>query len=100
MRPLKNGETHQRAEVRFDDIAGCLRTPAGGSSRQIVITVEGTAIRSRLLAVGEGARLMGLPSRYKLPANYYEAFTVLGDGLVVPLVRFLSTQLLLRLVSA
>jgi DNA (cytosine-5)-methyltransferase 1 len=23
----------QRAEIRFDDVAGCLRTPAGGSSR-------------------------------------------------------------------
>lgn len=26
----------QRAEVRFDDVAGCLRTPAGGSSRQVI----------------------------------------------------------------
>src|SRR5690606_7558865 len=24
-----NGEKMQRAEIRFDDIAGCLRTPAG-----------------------------------------------------------------------
>ena len=27
------GEKKTRAEVRFDEVAGCLRTPAGGSSR-------------------------------------------------------------------
>ena len=26
----ENGVKVQRAEVRFDDVAGCLRTPAGG----------------------------------------------------------------------
>jgi DNA (cytosine-5)-methyltransferase 1 len=30
-RPDENGIKRQR-EVRFDDVAGCLRTPAGGSS--------------------------------------------------------------------
>ena len=37
----RDGGKLQRAEVRFDDIAGCLRTPAGGSSRQSIILVEG-----------------------------------------------------------
>ncbi len=40
-RPDENGIKRQRAEVRFDDVAGCLRTPAGGSSRQIILVVEG-----------------------------------------------------------
>ena len=44
------GEKVQRAEVRFDDLAGCLRTPAGGSSRQTIIMVENRKIRSRLLS--------------------------------------------------
>ena len=35
----------QRAEVRFDGISGCLRTPAGGSSRQTILVVEGDSIR-------------------------------------------------------
>ena len=30
-RPDENGTKRQRVEVRFDEIAGCLRTPAGGS---------------------------------------------------------------------
>src|SRR5262249_41989427 len=37
-RRTRNGR--QRAEVRFDGIAGCLRTPAGGSSRQTVLVVD------------------------------------------------------------
>ena len=49
-RPDENGTKRQRAEVRFDDIAGCLRTPAGGSSRQTILVVEGKTVRSRLLS--------------------------------------------------
>jgi DNA (cytosine-5)-methyltransferase 1 len=63
----------QRVEIRFDDIAGCLRTPGGGSSRQTVMIVEGDSIRSRLLSPREAARLMGLPDEYVLPGNYNEA---------------------------
>jgi len=32
----ENGVKVQRSEVRFDDVSGCLRTPAGGSSRQVI----------------------------------------------------------------
>lgn len=34
-RPDGNGGKVQRAEVRFDNIAGCLRTPTGGSSSAV-----------------------------------------------------------------
>ena len=34
-RPDENGIKRQRAEVRFDDVGGCLRTPLGDSSRQV-----------------------------------------------------------------
>lgn len=85
-----NGEKAQRAEVRFDGIAGCLRTPAGGSSRQSILVVEGDKIRSRLLSPREAARLMGLPDTYKLPENYNDAYHIAGDGVVVPVVRHLA----------
>jgi DNA (cytosine-5)-methyltransferase 1 len=39
MRTDGAGNKVQRAEVRFDDVAGCLRTPAGGSSRQFLMVV-------------------------------------------------------------
>lgn len=88
---MRNGL--QRAEVRFD-VAGCLRTPVGGSSRQTIIIVEGDKIRSRLLSPREAARLMGLPENYQLPENYNEAYHLSGDGLVIPVVRFLANSIL------
>jgi DNA (cytosine-5)-methyltransferase 1 len=90
----ENGKRAQRAEIRFDDLAGCLRTPVGGSSRQFIMTVEGNNVRSRLLSPREAARLMGLPDSYKLPENYNEAYHLSGDGVVVPVVSFLATHLL------
>jgi DNA (cytosine-5)-methyltransferase 1 len=56
--------------------------------------VEGSKVRSRLLAPREAARLMGLPESYKLPERYNEAYHLVGDGLVVPVVRFLAANIL------
>ena len=84
----------QRAEVRFDNIAGCLRTPAGGSSRQLLLFVKGNDIRSRLLSPREAVRLMGLRDDYILPENYNAAYHLAGDGVVVPVVRYLADHLL------
>lgn len=89
----ENGRKVQRAEVRFDDIAGCLRTPAGGSSRQLILVVQGNTVKSRLISSRETARLMGLPDEYKLPENYNEAYHLTGDGVVVPVVRHLAQQI-------
>ena len=90
----EDGNRAQRAEIRFDDVAGCLRTPVGGSSRQSIMIVEGEKVRTRLLSPREAARLMGLPERYKLPENYNEAYHLAGDGVVVPVVRFLANRIL------
>lgn len=87
------GRKVQRAEVRFDDVAGCLRTPAGGSSRQVILVVEGRKVRSRLISTRETARLMGLGDDYVLPANYNEAYHLTGDGVVVPVVRHLAQEI-------
>ena len=87
----------QRAEVRFDGVAGCLRTPQGGSSRQIVLILDNGRIRSRLLSPREAARLMGVPDEYWLPLRYNNAYRAIGDGVAVPVVRWLSEQLLVHL---
>lgn len=92
-RANENGSKVQRAEVRFDDISGCLRTPAGGSSRQVVIFVEGDSVKARLISGRETARLMGLPDNYILPENYNEAYHLTGDGVVVPVVRHLAKHI-------
>ena len=93
-RPDEHGIKRQRAEVRFDGIAGCLRTPAGGSSRQAIVIVEKDSTRSRLLSPREAARLMGLDDSYILPERYNDAYHVSGDGVCVPVVRYIAEQLL------
>ena len=90
----------QRAEVRFDEVSGCLRTPAGGSSRQTVLIVEGGRVRSRLLSPREAARLMGVPDRYPLPKRYNEAYHLFGDGVAVPVVSWIEKHLLRPLARA
>jgi DNA (cytosine-5)-methyltransferase 1 len=93
-RPDENGIKRQRAEVRFDDVAGCLRTPAGGSSRQVILVVEGKTVRSRLLSPREAARLMGLDDDYVLPDRYNHAYHICGDGVCVPVVRHIAEHVL------
>lgn len=96
----KTGEKQQRAEARFDGTAGCLRTPAGGSSRQILLTVEKDEIKSRLLSPREAARLMGVPENYPLPKRLNEALHLFGDGVAVPVAAWLSRNLLIPLARA
>jgi DNA (cytosine-5)-methyltransferase 1 len=95
-----DGVKRQRAEVRFDGVAGCLRTPAGGSSRQTVVVVNGDWVRSRLLSSRETARLMGLVDDYKLPARYNDAYHVTGDGVCPPVVRHLAEWALEPVISS
>ncbi len=95
----EHGIKVQRAEIRFDEIAGCLRTPAGGSSRQLIMVVEGAKIRSRLISTRETARLMGLRDSYILPDRYNEAYHLTGDGVAVPVVRYIAKHLFEKLLS-
>jgi DNA (cytosine-5)-methyltransferase 1 len=94
------GKKVQRAEVRFDDVAGCLRTPAGGSSRQVILVVEGYRVRSRLVSARETARLMGLGDNYVLPRRYNDAYHLTGDGVAVPVVRHLAKHIFEPLTAA
>jgi DNA (cytosine-5)-methyltransferase 1 len=94
------GKKLQRVEARFDGMAGCLRTPAGGSSLQRLLFVDGEEVRSRRLSPREAARLMGVPDDYDLPSGYNDAMRLLGDGVAVPVVAFLVRHLLAPLVAA
>ena len=96
----EDGVRVQRAELRLDGLAGCLRTPGGGSSRQFLLIAEKGRIRSRLLTAREGARLMGLPDHYRLPGSQSAGLKVVGDGVAVPVVRLLGEQLLEPLLTA
>ena len=100
----EQGRSQQRAEVRFDGLAGCLRTARGGSSRQTVVVIdpafEDAAVRTRLMTPREGARLMGLGDDYVLPKGAAAALTLVGDGVAVPVVAFLERHLLRQMVKA
>jgi DNA (cytosine-5)-methyltransferase 1 len=96
----EGGRRMQRAEARFDGLAGCLRTPAGGSSRQFVLVAEAGKVRARLLTAREAARLMGLGDDYLLPPSASAGLHVSGDGVCVPAVRHLAEHLLEPLLGA
>ena len=91
---VENGVKVQRLEIRLDGLAGCLRTPAGGSSRQFVVVCQAGQIRVRRLTGREAARLMGLPDSYRLPTGEMAALKLMGDAVAVPVVRALADQIL------
>lgn len=97
---IENGKRVQRAEIRYDGLAGCLRTPAGGSSKQLLIVTENGRARLRPVLAREAARLMGLPDSYRLPKSETNALKVMGDGVSVPVVRWLGINLLAPLTGA
>ncbi len=94
----RNGK--QVLELRFDNLSGCLRTPQGGSSRQVIVIKENGKLQSRLLTIREAARLMGAPETYKIPGSYNDGYKAMGDAVAVPVVRWLAEHLLLPLVKA
>ena len=90
----------QVLELRCDDIAGCLRTPAGGSSRQYLIRKTRESVRARLLTVREVARLMGASDDFELPGSYNDGYYAMGDAVAVPVARYLANRILRPLVEA
>jgi DNA (cytosine-5)-methyltransferase 1 len=97
----KRTRSHKQVlELRFDGVAGCLRTPKGGSSRQALVLKRGTKLATRLLTVRETARLMGAPESFLLPGTYNDGYTAMGDAVAVPVARYLGKHLLAPLLKA
>lgn len=90
----------QVLELRFDGVAGCLRTPKGGSSRQFLVIKDNGSFRTRLLTIREAAALMGAPKDYKLPGAYNDGYRAMGDAVAVPVSRYLAENLLSPLAHA
>lgn len=90
----------QVLELRFDGVAGCLRTAEGGSSRQVIVLKRGDHYDTRLLTVRETARLMGAPDTYKIPGSYNDGYTAMGDAVAMPVARYLGKYLLAPLWKA
>jgi DNA (cytosine-5)-methyltransferase 1 len=85
---------NQRAEVRNDNIAGCLRTAVGGSGKQFLIRAGMGSIRMRTLTPREYARLQGVPERFQIIKNEVQALTGFGDAVCVPAIGWIAAHAL------
>lgn len=85
-RRVRHGKTV--GEVRDDCIAGCLRTPQGGSSVQFLIDGRWGSPRIRPLTGLEYARLQGARD-YPIQVGRRQAQLGFGDAVCVPAVRWL-----------
>ena len=85
----------QRAEVRSDDIAGCLRTAVGGSGKQFMVSVGQGSTRMRTLTTREYARLQGVPDEYPIVANSErQSLSAFGDAVCVPVISWIANEVL------
>ena len=82
------------AELRVDGIAGCLRTPRGGSSKQILVRAGNGDWGARLLTPREYARLQGVGDHYILPENDNKGYFAMGDAVCVPAIRFIADHII------
>jgi DNA (cytosine-5)-methyltransferase 1 len=81
------------AELRTDGIAGCLRTPRGGSGRQILFAAGKGQFAVRLLSPRECARLMGVDD-YTIRVSLNQALFGFGDAVCVPVIEWIGRSYL------
>lgn len=89
----------QRAEVRPDDVAGCLRTAVGGSGKQFLIKAGNGQLKMRTMTPREYARLQGVPDSYPITVNGVQALTGFGDAVCVPVITWIAQHALSPLVE-
>jgi DNA (cytosine-5)-methyltransferase 1 len=90
-RRVRNGRS--MAELRTDGVAGCLRTPRGGSGRQILFTAGKGRFAVRLLTPRECARLMGADD-FVIRTTLNQALFGFGDAVCVPVVEWIGNNYL------
>lgn len=82
-----------RAELRDDGAAGCLRTPRGGSARQILFAAGRGRYRARLLTPLECARLMGA-GEFRITGSVTRALFGFGDAVCAPAIAWIARHAL------
>ncbi len=90
-RRVRNGKS--MAELRTDGIAGCLRTPRGGSGRQILVAAGQGKFAVRLLTPRECARLMGADD-FAIKVAPNQALFGFGDAVCVPVIEWIARNYL------
>ncbi len=96
-RRMRKGKS--MAEVRTDGIAGCLRTPRGGSGRQILVKAGHGELHARLLTPRECARLMGA-DEYSITVASNQALFGFGDAVCVPAIEWIAENYFEPLINA
>jgi len=86
-------EQGSMAELRTDGIAGCLRTPRGGSGRQILFAAGKGRFAVRLLTPRECARLMGADD-FAIRVSLNQALFGFGDAVCVPVIEWIARNYL------
>jgi DNA (cytosine-5)-methyltransferase 1 len=81
-------------EIRADNIAGCLRTTRGGSSKQAVVEAGKGKVRVRWMTPREYARLQGAPDFVFGEASESQARFAFGDAVCVPAIQWLADNYL------
>jgi len=82
------------AELRTDGVAGCLRTPRGGSGRQILFAAGRGDYAARLLTPRECARLQGVPETYVIDVSLNQALFGFGDAVCIPVIKWIANNYL------
>ena len=94
----RNGIKKSMAELRTDGVAGCLRTPRGGSGRQILFKAGNGSYRASLLTPRECARLMGADD-YNITAPQNQALFGFGDAVCVSVIEWIAKHYLNPLIA-
>ena len=82
-------------EIRRDDIAGCLRTTGGGSSKQALVVAGHGKVQARWMTAREYAWLMGAKDYELNGVTPNQAQFGFGDAVVVDVVRWIGAHYLL-----
>jgi len=92
---MREGKIRSTVELRSDGLAGCLRTPKGGSARQIILRAGKNSFNARLINGAEAARLMGADD-YKIDPSLSlnQVLFGFGDAVCVPAVEWIGKHYL------
>lgn len=82
-------------EVRADEIAGALRTTAGGSGRQAVLRAGRGDFAARWMDVAEYAALQGADGVTWESVSPRQAMYAFGDAVCVPVIEWLADNCIL-----
>lgn len=96
-RRVRKGQS--MAEMRSDGIAGCLRTPRGGSSKQILIEAGFGECRVRHMSSREYARLQGVDDSFFIPDGT-KGYFAMGDAVCVPVIEYLAHNVITPIYDA